>query len=151
MLTVTHVLDFFPPKFEEFKLFLISETPCSSRRILVTSLSFSRLSFYWGYRNFRWFFQIALHKASQCSRAHGLQLKWGNCFIRAPVLLACTAKEEGTYWELSLPFIDKCSFASLPEKFSRGSPLPATKEGVTTILTSHLRHQAYCFCSGSTG
>lgn len=41
-------------------------------------------------------FQIALHKASQGSKAHGLQLKGGNCFIRAPVL-ACATKGKGTY------------------------------------------------------
>lgn len=116
MLTLTHVLDFFPPNFEELKLFLISETPCSSR--IIPFVTFSRFSCYWGYRNFRWFFQVALHKASQGSKAHGLQLKGGNCFIRAPALLACTTKEKGTCWELSQPCIDKPSFASLPEKSS---------------------------------
>lgn len=143
---------FSSPNFEEFKPCLISETPCSSRRILVTSVSFSRFSCYWGYRNFRWFFQIALHNATRGSKTHGLQLKEGNCFIRAPVLLACTTKGKGREHTESLcGFVpmsslsqlcsDKPGCTSLPGKssFSGNSPLPATKERVTIFLTSHFK------------
>lgn len=154
MLALTHVLDFFPPNFEEFKLFLISEAPRSSRRILVTSVSFSSFSCYWGYRNFRWFFQIVLHKASQGSKAHGLQLKGGNRFIRAPVLLACTTKEKARYWN----YLNHALTSPVLQVYQKN---PLFKEHPFAHHQRKCYHHprksfqgktpAYCFCSGSTG
>lgn len=80
MLTLTHVLDFFPPNFEEFQLFLI-------KHLVLQGEFWSLLYLFQGFLVTGDtgisgdFFQIALHKASQGSKAHGLQLKGGNHFI----------------------------------------------------------------------
>lgn len=103
-----------------------------------------------GIQEFQVIFQITFYKASQGSKVHGLQLKRGNCFIRAPVLLACTTKAR-EHMESLCGFISISSLSQVCtdkpwlHKFTRkvlfpgNSPVPATKESVTIFLTSHFK------------
>jgi len=118
-----------------------------------------------GIQEFQVIFQTALCKATQCTKAHGLQLKeGGNCYIRAPVLLACTTKGKGTYGKLvwlcpCLIPISTMHWQAWLHKFTRkilftgNSPVPATEGRVTIFLTKSLQGKtiAYGFCSGSAG
>lgn len=109
------------------ELFLISGAPRSSCRIVVTSVFFFIIIIF---KAFVWLeigeiqviFPIPLYKASKFSKVQGLQLKGGNCFVSAPILLACATKGKRANLELVwLPIlslsqlcIDKCSCTSLP-------------------------------------